>query len=28
MNVLGFLFGNWFVRAYLLLVAVVVVGGS
>jgi hypothetical protein len=26
MNVLGFLFGNWFVRAYLLLVAVVVVG--
>jgi hypothetical protein len=23
MNVLGFLFGNWFARAYLLLVAVV-----
>jgi hypothetical protein len=26
MNVLGFLFGNWFARAYLLLVAVVAVG--
>ena len=25
MNVLGFLFGNWFARAYLLLVAVVAV---
>ena len=26
MNVLGFLFGNWSARAYLLLVAVVAVG--